>query len=230
MTVACGIRFNRADLLVLADSNDALVRPGDVVVVRSVLPSASPSAAGEGPEERLATVVISSEQLVAGELPERLEARIERVATEADLVSFGRIAAGRLLALRSAAGAPDNAPSDAWLTPDGGRLHLLFPDSDGADWRLVAFDLAAILGLPVEVHLGRSFADSICATGPLSVGVPAASPRGQGEHRELRLGTGISAQPGSDILGAEEVVRTAGEFIERIFGPGSGGGVPRSGL
>ncbi|MSQ24472.1 MAG: hypothetical protein EXR58_08020 [Chloroflexi bacterium] len=90
MSPLCGVRIARGSPVLLVDSGDRTIAPGEVVVI------------ADGASEALATVVIGSDQCLEvseGPMP---EARIERVATALDLVALAKHAPASLAAAERA--------------------------------------------------------------------------------------------------------------------------------
>lgn len=192
----CGVRLTRHGVLQLADSGDLSIRAGDAVVV----------ADAQG--EELATVVVAPDQLLECDgLP---SVTVVRLATEQDLLRFGQRAAADRGLLATITGQPGSSARalDAWLTPDGGRLHLLVGPPGPADADKLSFEIARLLGLPVDVHVGETIASSVSVSGPIG-------------SRMRSHWANFLVAPGSDATVRNDLAVSdfsAAEFIQRIFG------------
>lgn len=167
----CGVRFDRRAPVRFVDPGGHALEIGQIVVIERVavepplpLPAAgpSPATARRGRVRAalrlsLATVVLRPDQVIEREIDPHASGRVLRIATEEDVVAFGRRAAAALQAVAQtnallAEKEADARATDAWLSPDGARLWIAL-DRPLGDARLRARDLARQFGRDIELWL-----------------------------------------------------------------------------
>ncbi|MPZ15859.1 MAG: hypothetical protein GEU73_15795 [Chloroflexi bacterium] len=191
-----GARHARGGPVVYADPWGLDVMPGQAVVIDG----------GEG--ETLALVVVGTAQVVDVEPPIKASVRVRRLATDDDILMFGRRSAEALDALPAAnsvlRGLSAQADAvDAWTAPDGARLFVACT-GDIAQPELVARTLAERFGLPVDVFLVAADGSYKRVTEPERADLPA-------DWAEWIAPPG--ADPGVSVVATDATYPSASDFI-----------------